>query len=341
MKTNLWILILVVVMALGACSRKEFAKSPVDTVFVLSNDRAVAELQQAVDTVFSYGMRTPEFEPFFTTCWQPLSDFKNYMNFKNLVVIADLNGEGLGRDIARLALSDKQFQLAESDSVFMFAVDDFWAIGQTFILIAGKNFNLMRRNILEQKGWLYEKVDTRFMTDQEHYIYHMMEEKKITRQLWERYKWTIRVPHDYVIVREDSEQKFVWLGRSAPYRWLSVTWEKGIQTEWLTPNGLFNKRNEIGQMYQNIQTNREFLGHKFTHFGDRDVLKMTGLWHHETEAKGGPFITYAFYDSHSDRTFVIDMMMFSPGAKSVVFMRQVEIVAKTFTTRFSEEMFQP
>ena len=135
-----------------------------------------------------------------------------------------------------------------------------------------------------------------------------------------------------MIIKEYPEANFVWLGATGPYRWLSVSWEPGIHSEWLTPNGLFNRRNEIGGLYQEVQTNREYLGHRYTEFNQLQALQMTGVWHHTQEAKGGPFITYAFYDPDSDRSFMIDMLMFAPGEKHSVFLRQLEIMAKTFST---------
>jgi hypothetical protein len=62
---------------------------------------------------------------------------------------------------------------------------------------------------------------------------------------------------------------------------------------------------------------------------------MYGLWYHNEETKGGPFETYAFYDWRTDRTFVIDMIMFAPGEKVSVTFRTLEIIAKTFTTDYT------
>jgi hypothetical protein len=66
---------------------------------------------------------------------------------------------------------------------------------------------------------------------------------------------------------------------------------------------------------------------------------MSGLWYHKKEAKGGPFITYSFYDPETDRTFVIDMILFQPVINSSTLLRQVEIMASTFTTKMTDNYY--
>lgn len=216
----------------------------------------------------------------------------------------------------------------------MFAIPDNWARDQMFVLIAGRDLKMVERSILEQKGWLYGKFEEKFEEVQMDYIYGRYEQKKLTNYLWQKYRWTMRIPHDYIIIRELPENNFVWLGRGLPYRWISVTWGDGIQTEWLTNVGLYEKRNEIGKLYGGIMTDKRFLGFQFFKFGEYDALKMYGLWYHIEETQGGPFETYAFYDWRTDRTFIIDMLMYGPGEKLSVLFRGLELTAKTFTTDY-------
>ncbi|RKY57329.1 MAG: DUF4837 domain-containing protein, partial [Candidatus Neomarinimicrobiota bacterium] len=50
-----------------------------------------------------------------------------------------------------------------------------------------------------------------------------------------------------------------------------------------------------------------------------------------------PFTTYAFYDEPSNRTYVIDMLVYSPGEKTVNYLRQMEIMASTFHSVIQED----
>jgi len=331
-------LILIALMALTLltnCERRRTSIGGVDDVYVFATDTIRAVLGPAIDTTFSYGMRTPEFQPFFFVKWMPLEKFPLQTNYKNIILIADLNRKDIAYEIARGVLPERNFKAAESDSVNMFAIPDNWAKDQMFVLIAGRDIKAMQRSILEQKGWLYGKFEKKFEEVQSNYQYNKLEQIKLTNYFWQKYRWTMRIPRDYVIIKEMPEKNFVWLGRGLPYRWISVSWGDGIKSEWLTANGLYDKRNKIGELYGSNMTEKKFLGFQLFKFGEYDALKMYGLWYHNEETKGGPFETYAFYDWRTDRTFVIDMIMFAPGEKMSVMFRGIEVLAKTFTTDYT------
>lgn len=333
------ILIVLVCLTMSMCSYRENGIGASDTIYVFADDETRNVVGTSIDTTFSFGFRTPEFVKFFKTVWKPFDEFPDMTRFKNLIIIVDLNKSDLGMKIAKGILPAEKYQLAEQDSIFIFTIDDVWVDGQMVVVIAGKDLKRMNRNILEQKGWLYAKFNQTFERIEKADIYAKNEQKKMSRTFWKKYNWTLRIQHDYVIIRESELRKFVWIGRGVPYRWFSVSWENGIKTEWLTANGLFEKRQQIGKYYQDIETDKRFLGIYFTQFGKWNALRMSGLWYHKKEAKGGPFITYSFYDPETDRTFVIDMILFQPVINSSILLRQVEIMASTFTTKMTDNYY--
>jgi len=328
---KIWIGILLLIGGLG-CQRQKPAIGPSEVVYVLASPSMQTRFQSVIDTTFHYGIRTPEFEPFFSTRWIEINRIGDLAAFRNIIVLADLNEKSMGRTVAAALLPADQLELASSDSVYIFALEDRWAKDQMVVLIAGRDTDRMIQNINEQKGWIYSKFDRLYQKYHIAHLYQRGEQPKLARVLWDSYGWTMRIQHDYLVLREYPDKKFVWLGRGFPYRWLSVSWDDGIRTDWLTANGLFNKRQEIGQLYQDIATDTRYLGFKMTRLGEWEALKMTGLWYHEKETLGGPFFSYAFYDSRTDRTFVIDGLIFAPGQKIINLFRQVEMMAGTFTT---------
>ena len=332
-------IIVLTCLTMSMCGYRQKGIGASDTIYVFSDEETRQIVGSAIDTTFSFGYRSPEFIKFFKTVWKHFDSFPDIARFKNLIIVADLNKIDLGVKIAKGILPPEKYHLAEQDSIFIYAIDDVWVDGQMVVVIAGKDLKRMNQNILEQKGWLYEKFNQKFEQTEKADIYSKGEQKKMSRTLCEKYQWTLRIQHDYVIIRESNLRKFVWIGRGYPYRWLSVSWENGIKTEWLTANGLFEKRQQIGKYYQDTETDKRFLGTYFTQFGEWNALRMSGLWYRTKEAKGGPFVTYAFYDSKTDRTFVIDIVLFDPGANSSILLRQVEIIAETFTTKMTDTYY--
>jgi len=327
---------LISLIALVSCETKRVAKGPTDVIYVLASDEVKNVLQPAIDTTFSFGIRTPQFQRYFYTEWHSFDELSEYIYYPNTIVIADLNRNDAATQFIKGMLNNERYESIKQDTVAMFALEDYWRRIQMFVAVAGYDMDKLSAYILERQGWLYGKFNNKYKERQLKYIYNKYEQRNLAEKLWEKYHWSFRVPSDYFILHEYPMRNFVWLGRGLPYRWMSVSWAAGIKTEWLTANGLFNKRNEIGKIYRNIRTEEKFLGHKFVKFGQWNALRMYGLWYNEEKPQGGPFVSYAFYDEASDRTYVIDLMAFCPGEKYTNYIRQLELIAETFRTTEQE-----
>ena len=324
------VFLLLIIVVLSGCSGKRMAKGPSDVVYVVASETVKEQVGTAVDTTFSFGIRTPEFQHYFMVNWQPLENLKECLYYPHTVVVVDMNVNDAASQLVKALLSEERLKNIKQDTVALFALPDTWKAVQTLIIAAGYDMDQLSGFIIERQGWIFSRVNEKYIERQSKFLFNQYEQKDLSRKFGKKYGWTMRIPSDYQIIHEYPDRNFVWLGRALPYRWISVSWAKGIKTEWLTANGLYLKREQIGRLYGQIKTEKRFLGHQFTTLKNRDALKMWGLWYDEVEPRGGPFMTYAFYDEASDRTFVIDMLVYSPGEKTVNYLRQMEIITSTF-----------
>lgn len=331
------IILLILGVVFSACGSKRVAKGPSDIVYVIASDAAKEKVRLAIDTTFSFGIRTPQFEHYYMTSWQSFEQLHECLHFPHTILVVDMNVNDAASQMAKGLLNGERLQQIEQDTVAIFALPNVWQDIQVLIIAAGYDMDKLADYIVQRKGWIYSKVDQKYVERQSKFLFNQYEQKDLERKLGKRYGWTMRIPSDYQIVHEYPNRNFVWLGRALPYRWISVSWAQGIRTEWLTANGLFLKRERIGRLYGQIKTEKRFLGHRFTKLNGADALKMWGLWYHEEQARGGPFTTYAFYDEPSNRTYVIDMLVYSPGEKTVNYLRQMEIMASTFHSVIQED----
>ena len=70
--------------------------------------------------------------------------------------------------------------------------------------------------------------------------------------------------------------------------------------------------------------NVEFLG--------RPAVVLEGLWENDEKMAGGPFRNYTFYDKESGRIYQIDIAVYYPAGKKETFLRQLDVMARTFKT---------
>ncbi|MBU0713308.1 DUF4837 family protein [bacterium] len=330
------VILLLIVAVLSGCGAKRMAKGPSDVVYVVASEAVREKVRTAIDTTFSFGIRTPEFQHYYMTSWQSLDRIREYLYYPHTIVVVDMNVNDVASRLVKGLLSEDRLESIKRDTVALFALPNTWQDVQTLIIAAAYDVDKLSDFIMERQGWLYSKIDQKYFERQSRFLFGRYEQKDLSRKLENKYGWTMRMPSDFQIIHEYHNRNFVWLGRALPYRWISVSWANGIKTEWLTANGLFQKREAIGSLYGQVKTEKRFLGHKFVKLEDWDALRMWGLWYHEEDARGGPFMTYAFYDHKSDKTYVIDMLVYSPGEKTVNYLRQMEIMARTFRTTGEE-----
>lgn len=65
----------------------------------------------------------------------------------------------------------------------------------------------------------------------------------------------------------------------------------------------------------------------------REAFRVEGLWERTDETKGGPFISYLFYDAATDRRYHINLLIHYPGGEKTVLLRQMEVMARTFSVQ--------
>jgi hypothetical protein len=174
-------------------------------------------------------------------------------------------------------------------------------------------------------------------------------QKDIEATIMARHKFSLGVQHDYVIAADTTN--FIWLRRivssdswRSVFVWytddmspadLTAEWALGVRDRLTTAyvQGNLGGHVEVDQRRTLEWENVDFLGR----FG----YEIRGLWHMvgPDEAgntvpfgMGGPFLSYAFYDEDSGRTYLIDGMIFAPGFEKREFLRQMEVIAHTFQT---------
>ncbi|MFQ6674481.1 MAG: DUF4837 family protein, partial [Fidelibacterota bacterium] len=169
---------------------------------------------------------------------------------------------------------------------------------------------------------------------QKKHIFKNMEQKKLSERLLEDYGWTMRIQHDWVMIREQPDKNTVWLGRSFPYRWISVYWVDHPPVKRLDSQVVIQAvRDYPHAVYDNINFTPYYERVEKTVLGKWDAWRVEGMWEHSKEPKGGPFVSFLFYDDRTDRLYHINLLIHYPGGNKMLLLRQMEVMARTFTVR--------
>ena len=138
------------------------------------------------------------------------------------------------------------------------------------------------------------------------------------------------------MIKIRSDSNFVWLGKEMPFQWIGIGWADG---------NLVNDDLSVGEYiwtwpvknYGYIQFNDYKFELDKMLYNDYFAWRAQGIW--ETinikESKGGPFRSYVFYDQQSDKTFHLNYLIHHPGNDKSIFMRQLDLIVKSFTIEHS------
>ena len=190
----------------------------------------------------------------------------------------------------------------------------------------------------KNKGLLRRHYDEQFKLRGSRFLFND-NQTQIEEKINEDYGWFLKIPWGWEVLRNEDKMNFFWMGSEYPYRWMSIKWDNGNNIN----DGL-----SLGKQIWNFPINHyksiRFNENRFKldriYFNDYKGWQCSGIWESmdSLDAKGGPFYSYIFYDHHSDRTFHINTLVHNPGKSKAVYIRQMELIAKSFRSIVREKI---
>ncbi len=320
---------------------------------VVDSTRWRGEVGEALrNTLGEYIGTLPAPEPTFVlrpvklTSSEQLDQLRQYKNIVFVAPLSDTTSE------ARYLMNvfDEQAQEAiRSGQQAVISRPNLWRRGQQVYYVSGATAADVVAAI-ETRGVEMRRTFndiTRARTQAE--MFEKGRQQALEDTLMNRHGFAVNVQHDYRIAVDTT--RFVYLRRllSDTWRNLYVHYVENADPSQLGPDWIYATQDSLMRQfmqgnvrgYAQIDRRRPLTTENIDFLG-RYGFETRGLWHVvEREngeltyegGMGGPFLTYAFYDEDSRRTYVITGMVFAPGFDKREFLRQLEVIAHTFRTR--------
>ncbi len=314
-----------------SCDHKERAWGTTNWIITVADSTDWLEIEGTVRATFEKEIYTPQLESLLEINKIAPSELDVFDRYHNLLIIGTLeSGSGIS-ELFESRLSPESYALVESDSLYLFkSVDPFYQ-PQLLVMIVAKDLGTLKRRLEENKVFLFNLMDEHVRTVIAEQLYYNYEKKDVEKDLLEKYGWMVRVPHEFSVVEENEAEAYIWMRRVNPERWLLVHWEETNDPALLTEEYCLKTRSWIGEsVYDNELLKDGFAQFERVDFNGRYTLLMRGLW--ETDTQGGPFALYSFYDEDSGRIYSIDIACYAAGKEKMPYMRQLEVIARTFAT---------
>jgi len=175
--------------------------------------------------------------------------------------------------------------------------------------------------ILEQYQALYEE---KIMQE----VFKDGKNNELSNKIFQIFGQSIDLQPDFKLIRADSLNSFIWVGRGYPYRWLTLHRSRknsylDIQSSWE------QLKNDFSRYMPEITISSYYHKNEKASYGNNKIPVMRGIYEHSESDSGGPFFVYIFDTEQTNEVILISGFVNYPGHEKLLLLKQLEIIAKT------------
>ena len=320
------------------CAGKKDSLGTDDEIRVICSKIDEPVIKDYLASVFDDTIYTPAPEPLFKLIFSRPEHYEDLKEYAQVIIAAvNRNSTNPGYRLLKKLLPEGQLNNSEDDNPVLLT-RDLHAKDQVYVVINASNKEHLFNYLDKNKCLLRKHYDEQFKLRGSRFLFND-NQTQIEEKINEDYGWFLKIPWGWEVLRNDDKMNFFWMGSEYPYRWMSIKWDNGNNIN----DGL-----SLGKQIWNFPINHyksiRFNENRFKldriYFNDYKGWQCSGIWESmdSLDAKGGPFYTYIFYDHHSDRTFHINTLVHNPGKSKAVYIRQMELIAKSFRSIVREKI---
>ena len=279
--------------------------------------------------------------------------FRFLRSNKNLIFAAALDDTSdVSRFLAARLDSSGAAMIREGRGTSVVPREDIWARGQIVVMAAAANDSTLAEAIRVRADTLRAAFRTQALRYTEIDMFGRGRQFGREENLLLAHGFAVNIQHDYflsqdtTLVVDDRAGHFIRLRRV-----LSDTWRDFFVYYEDLPSGIIDTdhveritdvaletfiRGQYDSSYVALDRRRPIRTDTVL-IGDRAATQTRGLWRMVEDLMGGPFVRYTFYDAAQQRLYIYFGMIYAPqhrfrGQKRE-FLRQIEVIARTFRTR--------
>ena len=325
--------LLIPVCLMVSCNYEPDSYGDFDKIYVFADSTLYGDVRTDLEQVFDNYVYTPPAEKSFYLELHPIADLSMYERRRNLLFLTILGQDDPVSTYIDKALTPDVAAAVREGRLFEIFQEDLYAREQMVIILPAVNTGILKKNILDYKDRIFKRMEDYYFKRLKKIMFMQGEQTLLEEYLRDNLGWSVRIQHDYIIVKETDDKNFIWLRRFDPTRNLSV-YRFPADTLPTGEEWLIHVRDSLAAVYfESDQVDREDTYMVRTTFNDRPAIVMIGVWQNHILKIGGPLKTFAFFDPVSRYVYLIDLMVTAPGKRKKPFMDQLEVMARTF--RFS------
>jgi hypothetical protein len=299
-------------------------------IVVIADESVWQAVADPLSRAYEREIRTPQPEKTYYLDHVQYAQLSDITRRPYILFVAPLKSPGPTSVFLSNALSPEATDGVNSGEYYVFEKPDLWARDQLVLFVTAPTLVNLIDRINEHANELYSLINDDRNQIVQSEMYSRLEQTDLEKKFRLKYGWQLRIQHDYVPIIDDSSRNLVMLKRSYPDRWLSIHWLDGDH-DYLSLKEVAAVRDTLGKWFPDpVFEYPDYYQYHAVDFRGRAAGLLTGLWATNSDIGGGPFFTYAIYDSVLQRSFFLDGAVFAPQDDKEPYVRQLQIMARTF-----------
>ena len=330
---KIFIYLFIGILFSGCIRSKPGAVGDPREIIVCADQEVFRQVEEALKSVLERELITPQPEKVFYVKKIDPGNLPLYKKHRHQILIGTFDSNGICSMKIKEMLNDNIETSMREGKYFSFVENGKDALGQLRMFLMANNIDELKQKIAENSGFIFNQFNNALNKSSARRMFGQMENVELEERLFKSYKWTMRMQPDYLVTKEDSANNFIWLRRFQPDRMIAVHWKESEDGFELDENWTVETRKFLGKEYLlGMEIVEGYTKFERVSFSGRDALEMEGLWENNEKGIGGFFRSYAFFEPKTKRIYFIDISVFAPDKEKMPFIRQLDIIAHTFST---------
>ncbi len=314
----------------ASCDYKPTSLGLQQEVIVFADSLLWQKVKDDVEETFSAYVRTPRLEKSYYLSWHPISQLNTLKRRKNLFFIGTTEA-GMVNEYLKKSIPPQFMQDVKDDKNFYFFKDDLFSHGQFSLFMVGRDVASFKKNFSSLKGAIFKQFSKKYFARLEKEMFDQEEQKDQEAYLANNFGYKVRVQHDYFLATQNTEEKYTWLRRVDPDRWLSI-WRVQGDSAIISFDSLATLRNQMARKYYSGDVVVENETHlEIVSFQGKPTYKLAGTWKNDSLIVGGPFRTYIIPNEKENSYYFVDIAVMAPSKNKKPYLDQLEVIARTFS----------
>lgn len=328
---QIFLIIMALIVLVGCSTPQKPAAGNDDEIIVIAEESNWKIVETYLNETFAKPIYTPQEEQLYTLKWVVPEQFETYHMYKNVILVGQLEVSSTLTPLLKSMLPDSEITRIRNTAGAYYSRRNAYADGQELMIILGKTDGDVQSRIRLNEAEMLAKMEAQTSKRLTSFIYRIGEQTDLADSYFKQYGWYMRLMHDYLELKNDPKQQFVWLGRDYPYRWIVIYSIAAPDSFDLPALGKQMLENVYGILIPDVRLSMRYFSMQEAWLNNNSVLEFRGLWEHKTEIQGGPFIAYSFYSPEQDKIYLLTGIVWAPDRAKLSYIRQIEMMLKTFS----------